>query len=120
MFGEFEVDECFIGGLAQNMHKNKKAKITGVGGAEKAIVTGILDRRIKKIRLRHAQNTQRETLQGVVREYVAKADELSLFERLKWFARVILAVPKAEIAEKEAEYRSEKHQRQKKPIAQKP
>jgi len=34
----------------------------------------------------------------------AKPD-LSPFERLKRFARAIIAVPKAEIAEKEAEYR---------------
>jgi hypothetical protein len=68
--GEFEVDESFIGGLARNMHKNKKAKITGTGGAGKAIVMGLLDRKTKQIRLRHVANTQRETLQGVVREYV--------------------------------------------------
>jgi transposase-like protein len=67
---EVEVDESFIGGLARNMHKNKKAKITGTGGAGKAIVMGLLDRKTKKIRLRHVPNTQRETLQGVVREYV--------------------------------------------------
>jgi transposase-like protein len=68
--GEFEVDESFIGGLARNMHKNKKAKITGTGGAGKAIVMGLLDRKTKKVRLRHVANTQRETLQGVVREYI--------------------------------------------------
>jgi transposase-like protein len=68
--GEFEVDESFIGGLARNMHKNKKAKITGTGGAGKAIVMGLLDRKTKKIRLRRVANTQRETLQGVVREYI--------------------------------------------------
>ena len=68
--GEFEVDESFIGGLARFMHKDKKAKITGTGGAGKAIVMGLLDRKTKKIRLRHVANTQRETLQGVVREYV--------------------------------------------------
>jgi transposase-like protein len=68
--GEFEVDESFIGGLARFMHADKKAKITGTGGAGKAIVMGILDRKTKKIRLRHVANTQRETLQGVVREYV--------------------------------------------------
>jgi transposase-like protein len=68
--GEFEVDESFIGGLARNMHKDKKAKITGTGGAGKAIVMGLLDRKTKKIRLRHVANTQRETLQGVVREYI--------------------------------------------------
>jgi transposase-like protein len=68
--GEFEVDESFIGGLARNMHKDKKAKITGTGGAGKAIVMGLLDRKTKKIRLRHVANTQAETLQGVVREYI--------------------------------------------------
>ena len=68
--GEFEVDESFIGGLARYMHKDKKAKITGTGGAGKAIVMGILDRKTKKIRLAPRSNTQRETLQSVVREYV--------------------------------------------------
>ena len=68
--GEFEVDESFIGGLARNMHKNRKAKITGTGGAGKAIVMGLIDRKTKKVRLRHVANTQRETLQGVVREYI--------------------------------------------------
>jgi transposase-like protein len=68
--GEFEVDESFIGGLARNMHKNKKQKITGTGGAGKAIVMGVLDRKTKKIRLRHVPNTQRDTLQSVVRAYV--------------------------------------------------
>ncbi|MDO8432109.1 MAG: IS1595 family transposase [Candidatus Binatus sp.] len=68
--GEFEVDESFIGGLARFMHKDKKAKITGTGGAGKAIVMGLLDRKTKKIRLRHVPNTQRETLQGVVRQYI--------------------------------------------------
>jgi transposase-like protein len=41
--GEFEVDESFIGGLARNMHKSKKAKITGTGGAGKAIVMALLE-----------------------------------------------------------------------------
>jgi transposase-like protein len=68
--GEFEVDESFIGGLARNMHKDKKAKITGTGGAGKAIVMGLLDRKTKKVRLRHVPNTQGETLQSVVREHI--------------------------------------------------
>jgi hypothetical protein len=33
-------------------------------------------------------------------EYRAKPDDLSPFERLNWFARAIVAVPKAEIAGK--------------------
>src|SRR5271155_1201735 len=68
--GEFEVDESFIGGLARNMHKDKKAKNTGTGGAGKAIVMGLLDRKTKKIRLRHIPDTGGSTLQGFVREHV--------------------------------------------------
>jgi transposase-like protein len=67
--GEFEADESFIGGLARNMHKNKRAKITGTGGAGKAIVMGLLDRETKKIRLRHVPDTQATTVQGFIREY---------------------------------------------------
>src|SRR5260370_3689601 len=39
--GEVEADESFIGGLARNMHKWKRAKrISGTGGARKAVVIG--------------------------------------------------------------------------------
>jgi transposase-like protein len=69
--GEFEVEGSFIGGLARNMHKyRRKQAITGTGGAGKAIVMGLLDRKTKKIRLRHVPNVQRDTLQSVVREHV--------------------------------------------------
>jgi len=68
--GEFEVDESFIGGAARFMHKDKKAKITGTGGAGKAIVMGLVDRKTKKIRLRYVADTSGPTLQGFVREYV--------------------------------------------------
>jgi hypothetical protein len=43
-------------------------------------------------------------------EHRAKPGDLSPFERLKRFARVIVAVPKTEVAEKEAEYREKKQQ----------
>ena len=46
--GDFEVDESFIGGLARFMHKNRKAKITGTGGAGKEVVMGLLDRNTKR------------------------------------------------------------------------
>jgi transposase-like protein len=70
--GEVEVDESFIGGSARFMHKDKKAKITGTGGTGggKAVVMGLLDRKTKKVRLRHVADTSGPTLQGVVREYV--------------------------------------------------
>jgi transposase-like protein len=73
--GDFEVDESFIGGAARFMHKDKKAKITGTGGTGggKAVVMGLLDRKTKKIRLRHGADTSGPTLQGFVREYVEAA-----------------------------------------------
>ena len=37
-------DETYIGGKAINMHKSKRAKLTGTGGADKTIVMGLLER----------------------------------------------------------------------------
>ena len=68
--GDFEVDESFIGGLARNMHKNKKAKITGTGGAGKEVVMGLLDRNTRKVRIRHVSDRQGGTVAGFVREHV--------------------------------------------------
>ena len=68
--GEFEVDESFIGGSARFMHRDKRGKIAATGGTGKAVVMGLLDRKTKKIRLRHVADTSGPTLQGVVREYV--------------------------------------------------
>ncbi len=71
MSGEIEADESFIGGLAQNMHKDRRARtITGTGGAGKAVVMGLLDRKSKQIRIVHVPNVQRETLQAQVRKYI--------------------------------------------------
>ncbi len=67
--GEVEVDESFIGGLARNMHKNKKNKITGTGGSGKAIVLGLLERH-GKIKVKHVQDVRMETLQPEVRQHV--------------------------------------------------
>ena len=51
------------------MHKNKKAKITGTGGAGKAVVMGLLDRKSKKIRIVHVPNASARR-SGSVREHV--------------------------------------------------
>ena len=74
--GKFEAGESFIGGLARNMHKDKKAKITGTGGAGKAIVMGILDRERGKVRVKHVANVQRETLQAEIRKHVEEGSEV--------------------------------------------
>ena len=75
--GPVEADETFIGGLARNMHKHKRAqKITGTGGAGKALVVGLLDRETGKVRVAHVPNRKRQTLQQHVREYVQPGAEL--------------------------------------------
>ena len=43
--GQAEVDETYIGGLARNMHRDKReAKIKGTGGSGKVAVMGLLER----------------------------------------------------------------------------
>src|SRR3984893_5842730 len=42
--GHVEIDETYIGGKARNMHKDKKARITGTGGMGKVAVMGLLER----------------------------------------------------------------------------
>src|SRR5713226_2019097 len=74
--GKFEADESFIGGLARFMHKDKKAKITGTGGAGKAVVMGILDRERGKVRVKHVENVQRETLQAEIYKHVEEGSEV--------------------------------------------
>jgi transposase-like protein len=74
--GEIEADESFIGGLARNMHKDKRAKITGTGGAGKAVVMGILDRNTGEVRVKHVPNVQRGTLQVEIYEHVASGSEV--------------------------------------------
>jgi transposase-like protein len=75
--GEVEADESFIGGLARNMHKADRArKISGTGGAGKAVVMGILDRNTRKVRVKHVPNVQRETLQAEIRKHVEPGSEV--------------------------------------------
>jgi transposase-like protein len=75
--GQFEADETFIGGLARFMHKaDRVRKISGTGGAGKAVVMGLLDRETGKVRVKHVPNVQRETLQAQVREHVEPGSEV--------------------------------------------
>jgi transposase-like protein len=74
--GPVEADETFIGGLARNMHKDKKVKITGTGGAGKELVMGLLDRESGEVRVKHVANRRRGTLQEEVRANVEPGSEL--------------------------------------------
>lgn len=79
--GTVEADETFVGGLAKNMHKAKREqKITGTGGAGKAIVMGILERgtdgKGSKVRARVVQSTQKAVLHAEVRRHVEPGSAL--------------------------------------------
>ena len=75
--GPVEADETFIGGLARNMHRSKKAaKITGTGGAGKELVVGLLDRETGKLRVTHVKNRKKKTLQAHVKYNVVSGAEL--------------------------------------------
>ncbi len=74
--GEIEVDETYVGGKARNMHKSVKARrITGTGGAGKAIVMGILERK-GKVRAHVVDTTRRTILHKKVRENVEAGSEV--------------------------------------------
>jgi transposase-like protein len=77
MSGEVEADETFIGGLAKNMHKDKRErKIKGTGGAGKEAVLGIVERgsedgeRASRIKTVHVPNVRKKTLAPEVRAAV--------------------------------------------------
>jgi len=75
--GQVEADETFIGGLARFMHKADRArKITGTGGAGKAVVMGLLDRETGEVRVKHVPNVQRRTLQDEIRKNVEAGSEV--------------------------------------------
>ncbi len=81
MSGQIEADETYIGGLARNMHKDKKAmKLSGTGGSGKAIVMGILERhgpgKSSKVRAKVIPNARRTTLEIEIRNHVETGSEL--------------------------------------------
>ena len=62
-----EVDETFVGGRKQNMHKDKKVRYEAKGGASgKAVVQGILDRTARQVRAKVMPDVKRETLQAEI------------------------------------------------------
>lgn len=70
--GEFEADETFLGGLAKNMSKARRAKtIKGTGPAGKEVIAGVLRRgtetEASKVTARHVSDTKRRTIEPNVR-----------------------------------------------------
>jgi hypothetical protein len=80
MTGEVEADETFIGGLARFMHKDKKAKITGTGGAGKVAVMGLLERHgkdgVSRVRAKVLRNVRAESLHREIHENVEAGSEM--------------------------------------------
>ena len=75
MDGECEADETFVGGLAINMHpERRKQAITGTGGAGKTAVLGILQRSrpgvLSRVRAGVIPNTQKVILHGAIKSTV--------------------------------------------------
>jgi len=90
--GEVEADETYIGGLAKNMHaERKRRRGRGTGGVGKAIVMGLLERNSKekpsKVKVKHVPNARRETVQGQIFQHVEPGsqvftDSLPSYEKL--------------------------------------
>ena len=81
MGGTVEADETFIGGLARNMHRDKRGKkIRGTGGSGKAIVMGMLERgtiaKHSKVRATVVPSNSCRELQSKVRQHVEQGSDL--------------------------------------------
>ena len=93
--GEVEVDETFIGGLARNMHKDKRAeKITGTGPQGKAIIAAVLQRG-GTVRGTVVENRRKKSLQQLVRDNVEPGsnlytDALKSYEGLTEFQHEVI------------------------------
>ncbi len=76
--GEVEVDETFIGGKAENRHKDRKLRLNQIRSLQvrgdvrpgKTAVQGILDREQREVRAFVIPNVRRDTLQSAVLEQV--------------------------------------------------
>lgn len=76
-----EADETFVGGLARNMHKSKRAKaIVGTGGSGKTAVMGLLERHTEKkcsqVRATVIKNTNRATLHEIIHKNVEQGSHI--------------------------------------------
>ncbi len=74
--GQVEADETYIGGLARNMHRDKRdKKITGTGGSGKVAVMGLLERD-GKVRAKVINDATQLTLHVEVRSNVEPGADL--------------------------------------------
>jgi IS1 family transposase len=79
--GIVEADETFVGGKAKNRHKDKRGKSGVTGGAGKAIVAGVVERKGSVV-ARVVENVQADTLTDFVRGTVSPSVEMVVTD--KW------------------------------------
>jgi transposase-like protein len=88
--GPIEVDETFIGGKYHNMHRSRRLKL-GNGakaGKGKAVVMGMLERDVRRVRAKVIPDVTRETLQNEILNQIEKkstvyTDKATGYDRLK-------------------------------------
>lgn len=74
--GDVEADETYIGGLARNMHKNKRANVQHLDGYfRKACVLGMLERN-GQVRAKVIQQASARTLKRIIPEHVEAGSQL--------------------------------------------
>ena len=63
--GTSEADECYVGGLEQNKHTNKK------GQDDKACVFGMINRNTKQAKVYHVSSNEKDVLLGKINISIA-------------------------------------------------
>ena len=67
--GPVEVDETFMGGKRRNMHNSQGKELEGRGAVGKTAVVGAKDRATNRFAAKVVESTDKETLQGFVRDW---------------------------------------------------
>ena len=85
--GPVEVDETYMGGKRRNMSNLKRKQLTGRGPVGKTAVVGAKDRATNQVAAKVVTSTDKETLQGFVKDHAAEgakvyADEAKAYETL--------------------------------------
>ena len=88
--GPIEVDETFIGGKYQNMHRSRRVGLKNGMKADrgKAVVMGMLERDVRRVRAKVIPDVTRETLQNEILRQIEKkstiyTDGATGYDRLK-------------------------------------
>ena len=92
--GPVEVDETYFGGKRKNMPNSKREDLTGRGAVGKTAVVGAKDRATKKVAAKVVTSTDKETLQGFIKDHTAPGatvytDDAKSYEALPFDHAVI-------------------------------